>query len=554
MSLLTSIQESEKYRSSSSLPHQVVDVEKLSDKEIMKILNRMLPTDVIKIGPFHIYYLIRDLNKDLWNEMLKYISIFYDNACRGELSESYQTKFKDSNLMVLCSTHDVEQYKKYNLDVLNGFLIAKYDIPKREANIDIICFQNLETSKNEKLKISGGLLLHCLGLNIIRQLKIKHVYLEASVENLIYYYYKLGYRLGKERCGEEDLVTDLHDKYPIDKVIDRLPKYYSNLENGFSYPMKWCDFDENDICFESFQKFRENVSLVTDEMLTSDIGKIEKDKYFGPSDEPKKYRVIKKISENEYYGLYDKEYIVIIYLWRVTDKNAQMLKDKLKCIRKAQKFCDYISCYIEHFKWSDDELVVVMSWKEEYESLEDYLSKRLQLQEIDGDRIIENISNVLESIYSIDIVIEISEKNVWISPETLEIYIPRITCDQDIDEENNIQSDNENFLSELENTIYVSNSEVERMNKEIVERTRLLIRKIGDRDLDDDIIEDLDSKMKSLGEDLNRVNFEMNNMIANVYIHSDDIISNIKRLSKIALGDKILTLKRKKKWLRMLNI
>jgi len=558
MSLLNDIIRSQEYKSASLLPSQIVEIEKLSDSAIMKIFSRMLPTDIINIGPFYIYYLLRDVDRELWNSMLEYIKIFYNQTCRGEIAELYQTKFKEANLMVLCVSHDKDIYDEYKIDVLNGFLIARYDIPRKEANIILICFQNLSLDKlqseDKRLRLSGGLFLHCLGLNILRQLKIKNVYLEASVKELITYYYRLGYRLGKEYCGQDDKITDLHQFYPIEKVINKLPRDYADETYDFSYRMKFCDFDEKSICFEAFQKFRENISLISSEMLTSRI-KSKKEMYLGPSDNPKKYKIIKMISDQsnskEYYALDDNN-IVRIYLWNINKFNIQKLKDRLRCIRKVRKLCDQISCYIEHFE-IDDHVVVVTSWMDGYVSLEDYLSQRLQLVDVDENTITNNIYKLLDELYSNQIYPNLSDKNtkeiIKISPETLDIYITSMICEED---PNHTKEKNSEFVDELYDSIFTSNRENDLMNKEIVKKTKELI-KILKRIEDRDETQQFEEKIRSFGEELNQTNFKINNMIVNVYIHSDDLLKNIERLSNIALSERILSLSRKKKWLKLLR-
>lgn len=559
MSLLENIKRINQYKSASLLPNRVVEIENVSDKEVMKIFSRLLPTDVLKFGPFYIYYLIRDVDVSLWNGMLEYIQMFYEETCRGEISESYQSKFKEANLMVLCVSHDKDIYDKYEMDVLNGFLIAKYDIPRNEANIILVCFQNLYYQQEKKLKLSGGLFLHCLALNIIRQLKIKNVYLEASVKELISYYYSLGYKLGKEFCGQEDEITNLHDLYPIEKVIKKLPRDYANEDYDFSYRMKWCDFKEDDICFRTFQTFRENLSFVSQDMLKTKV-KNKKEIYLGPSENPKRYKVIKTLTNEpyskEYYGILNdgkekSENVFHIYVWTKKKSNVQKIENNLLCIRKARKFCEEISCYVEDFLIGE-EIVVVTTWRDGYESLEDYLSKRIQLEIMDEDIITKNLYQVLEKMYSLDIVPSISEKNIWISPEKLDIYIPTIICNGDV----NI---NKEFIEELYDVIFSSNKELNRLNKQIVNTTRELVKILKRETFVVDKthrreINELDDKIRSFGDDLNRANFHMNNMNVNVYKNSDDLIVNIENLSRLSLTNKILSMSRKQKWLKLLKM
>jgi predicted P-loop ATPase/GTPase len=122
--ILESIDKIQNYKNASKLPHQIVEIDKLSNKDIMKIFYRILPSQILKIGPFYIFYLLKDVDTVLWKAMLEYIRIFYNQTCREKISTAYKKNFEDANLMVLCISQDQEIYTKYKMDLLNGFLIA----------------------------------------------------------------------------------------------------------------------------------------------------------------------------------------------------------------------------------------------------------------------------------------------------------------------------------------------------------------------------------------------------------------------------------------------
>jgi len=543
MSIVEELSRIKKYKSVSRLPHQVIEIDKLADKDVMKIFYRLLPTDIIQIGPFYIYYLLKDVDRPLWNGMLDYISTFYSETCRGEISKSYQRKFEETNLMVVCVSHDEGIYKKYGIDVMNGFLLAKYDVPEKMANIILICFQNIYSfgdAKDKKFKLGAGLFIHCLGLNILRQLEIKNIYLEASVKELIPYYYNLGYKLGKKRCDEDDKITNLHDRYDIQTVIEKLPKNYADDEYDFAYRMKWCGFHEKEICFRAFQSFRENVYKVSEEMLKSKV-EIKDDMYLGPLDMPNKYRIIKELkddgSQREYIVIDNKDRLFRVYIWK--KKNTNILP-KIRCIQKVKKYCKEISCYVEDFE-IDDNIYLITEWRDGYETLEDYLTKRLELEEMNEDMITKNIYRVIDKLLLVGVVPKLSEKNIWISPDTLNIYIPKVSCDGD-------EEKNREFVEELHDTIFDGNRSLGMMNKEIVKKTRDLIKILKSKN-----VKDMDKKIRSFGEELNQANFKMNNLSVDIFHVSSEIIDNIKMLSDIAITKDILSVYRKKKWIKILK-
>lgn len=549
MSLLKELSLIQDFKSASQLPKQLIQIDKLSDSEIKKIFSNLTPNEIIQIGPFTIYYLLKDNDIPLWNSMLEYIDIFYDQTCRGEISKSYKRKFKEANLMVLCVSHDEEIYKKHKIDVLNGFVLARYDIPKSEANIILVCFRDIsETKMNEKpirVKLGGGLLIHCLALNILRQLKIKNVYLEASDKELIKYYYSLGYKLGKSPCGKKDKITDLHEVDDIDTIIRNLPKDYADEKYEYAYRMKWCGFNEENMCFKAFQTFRDKISEVKEEMLKSP--KIEKmesiykeDIYIGPSN---KYKVIKTIESipKQLYAVDEKNKLYCIYIW--SKKVEENIKEVLECIQKAIDFCDEISCFVEVFE-TDRQIAIVTTMRDGYITLEDYLTKRFEKEMMDGDKIAKNISQVLNHIYSLNMIPKISEKNIWVEPNTLEIYVPTIICKGD-------KKKNTKFVEEVYDTIINSNITLKKINDSIIKSKDTLIEILNKKDSSE--IKEINKSVKKFGEKLNKTWFEMSNVNRDMFVSSKKrgmkkIIENIENITELLLTIHVSSLDWKSKW------
>ena len=554
-SLLKDIHRIQNFKNASQHPNQILEIDKLSNKEVLKIFYQILPSQILKIGPFYIFYLLKDADPVLWKAMLEYIRIFYNQTCREKISTAYKKNFDDANLMVLCVSQDQEIYIKYKMDLLNGFLIANYDVPKKEANIILVCFQDIY-NEGKKFKLGGGLFLHCLALNILTQLRIKDVYLEASDKNLIHYYGNIGYKLGKSPCGKRDKITDMYMEHEnLDEIIQRLPVNYADEQYDYAYRMKWCGFDERDFCFKAFQTFRDQIGNVKEEMLKSklslDIEESEEE-YIGPKNDPKKYKIIQLISDKdyykEYYGISSSNQLVRIHLYS-KDITERDFNARLKCIQKSKQFCDEFSCFLDTFETYTDRVVITTS-RDQPESLEEYLTKRYRSQRMDEEKITKNISKVLNDMYSLDIIPKISEKSIGIFPQTLEIYISNITC-------NGEERKNTLFIKEIYNTIVESNKEIDRLMSELKKRKDEVVEQIRSKDTDE--WKGLNLEVKKFGDQVNEFIFKSDNITDNPFIPStkkkwsDKLMENIENLHLILLNNEWISFEWRNQWLKLLN-
>jgi hypothetical protein len=553
-SLLEDIDRIQNYKNASQLPHQIIEMDKLSNKDILKIFYQILPSQILKIGPFYIFYLLKDADPVLWKAMLEYIRIFYNQTCREKISTGYKKNFTDANLMVLCISQDQEIYSKYKMDLLNGFLIANYDVPKKEANIILVCFQDIY-NEGKKFKLGGGLFLHCLALNILTQLHIKDVYLEASDKNLIHYYGNIGYKLGKSPCGKRDKITDMYKEYEyLDDIIQKLPPNYADEQYDYAYRMKWCGFDERDFCFKAFETFRNQIGNVKEEMLKSkssfDIEETEE--YIGPKNDPKKYKIIQLITDKdyykEYYGVSSSNQLVRIHMYSKDIKESDF-NTRLKCIQKSKQFCDEFSCFLDTFDTSVDRVVITTS-RDQQESLEEYLTKRYKNQLMNAEKITKNISKVLNDMYSLDIIPKISEKSIGIFPQTLEIYISNITCSGE-------ERKNTLFIKEIYDTIEESNKEFNRLMTELKKRKDQVIGQLSSKNQDE--WKAFNIEVKKFGDKVNEYIFKSYNITDNPFIPStkkkwtDKLMENIENLHSILLNNDWISFEWRNEWLKLLN-
>jgi hypothetical protein len=220
-----------------------------NNTEIMKKFSKFKPTEILQIGPLTFNVVFRDdIEYDMiWEELYTYVVAFTDYVCQNTpdtfgtrpsktyIGKNYENK---ANLIILCSIHNEPIYKEFGIDALIGFFLCDYDL-KQKAHIIATCYHETK---------GAGLLLRCIGLSILKNLKFKDVYTEAINRKLIEYYNQLGFRLGKKLCGEKDKVLDMYGKHDLDEIMIALEEGITTSEYMSAWPMKWCDFDEKKIC------------------------------------------------------------------------------------------------------------------------------------------------------------------------------------------------------------------------------------------------------------------------------------------------------------------
>ena len=89
-----------------------------------------------------------------------------------------------------------------------------------------------------KINLSFGIILRCILLQYTKKIGYVNVYNDASNIELIPYYTRFGFRLGKEKCGVQDKITDSHNAHLIKKTekmfydkLDHYEAYKKSLEN-----------------------------------------------------------------------------------------------------------------------------------------------------------------------------------------------------------------------------------------------------------------------------------------------------------------------------------
>jgi hypothetical protein len=269
--------------SSESMEYFSIDFDKLTNEQIKFVISDWLPNQIIKIGPYSIYYLRKDIvSQDFWNDL---VDLLYKpvskEACRGKINKNYIYEgLFGANLIVLCFLRStitetkIIDSKKIKRELLHGVFVAEYGkeydfLDKDEAFIVNTCFVEIK-----QLKIKLGLFMRCLGLSILKNLGIRHIYTEALNKELVKYYGSLGFKmfipdnidtLTQYPKGKKLKCNDTYAVEQIDKIYKKL-----NLQNIIELVQgkepKWymsiCNFDETDICFKSFDSLRKELRKV----------------------------------------------------------------------------------------------------------------------------------------------------------------------------------------------------------------------------------------------------------------------------------------------------
>ncbi len=151
-----------------------------------------------------------DLRKALLNDR--------SEACRWSINDKYLEEALDkTNLGYVVTFPESFYTQQYQREKIAAFILASHD--NNTGFVYLVCNMRFFSDRLNELTGSGevpfrfGFLLHCYVLREFRNLGIAEVYLDASSLDLVKYYTMLGYRLGKEPCGEDDPLTTLHEAF-----------------------------------------------------------------------------------------------------------------------------------------------------------------------------------------------------------------------------------------------------------------------------------------------------------------------------------------------------
>ena len=255
------------------------------------LLPKLRQTSELEIGKFKLaIYRREEVSVELWEDYWKFIIEHHIGSCHWNDFEYYLIAHKaDINVLVMM-THLIENVdgtintaREYSN--LTAFCFAS--ITGEEAFIVTTCGRKIssrirqaekrpsggfkssdENNKAEILtELSPGIIVRCLMVNYLFLNGVRYIYNDAAEPGLVFYYAKLGFRLGQEKCNQPDPITQLHEQFIGEgrgnEIIEQLPAGYEST--GFR--MKLCDLQHNLICqraVESLVKFDEVVNKYTD--------------------------------------------------------------------------------------------------------------------------------------------------------------------------------------------------------------------------------------------------------------------------------------------------
>lgn len=198
-----------------------------------------------------------------------------NDACHFEIGKDYYDKIIEKirfAIVILFYSDDLNKY------VYDSFILCE-ELSPTELYISLTCSKEIYSDKkylanNGKkdsndnplsplslgnIKTGFGVILRCIMLKYTKSIGFVNIYNDAAGYDLIPYYTRFGYRLGKSACNTSDIVTDEHEK----SILDANDKeFYLKLKdseyktpNGFR--MKLCGNKYENMCDYSYKKIKE---------------------------------------------------------------------------------------------------------------------------------------------------------------------------------------------------------------------------------------------------------------------------------------------------------
>lgn len=208
-----------------------------------------------------------------------YILTQISETCRWEISQQYLQESLDKSNLGLVITFPQEFYvENYAYDKAAAFALAT-DNGDGTGQIHLICAMPIYSEKLANIRgdfrlgevpFRFGLFLHCRLIDELQRRGVREIYLDAATQRLVDYYARFGYRLGKERCGVDDVVTQQHQWYlglsAEDKLsnplLSWLPADYESVK-GVGFRMKLCHLIEaRDMCSMSHVYIQQALDFV----------------------------------------------------------------------------------------------------------------------------------------------------------------------------------------------------------------------------------------------------------------------------------------------------
>lgn len=251
------------------------------------------PGDHFSFFKFHVrFYDLERSGHERFREHLSQINIGL--TCRSLINQKYfQDHIKKSRFVILVQ-HDSNQDEEFGVEAL---IMAEPHL-KRGMYIPLICANQIFSAKKKyaqwakiqqdskkilttsemsrlceslnvgEIKLSLGVYLHYVLIKHCIKTGFTNVYLDASREDLIGYYQRWGYLLGRNPCKELDMVRNTHEKW----ILNNKKATEEDLPSGFKtnrgFMMKLCEKRHSIFLVKMEQYAKAKIDQAWDDLMT----------------------------------------------------------------------------------------------------------------------------------------------------------------------------------------------------------------------------------------------------------------------------------------------
>jgi hypothetical protein len=222
-------------------------------------LFQLRPNDIVEWNGF--LFKFYDFNNKSHEKYKSLIQINTNSVCKKQIKDEYLKESTDAcdYLITVTDSKEYQAYKSTSNPDLNdspdlkniyAFIMnntLNYGT-KLNTYTSILCSMDIYGDDGESKVITFGLLIMYIMLNYLKSVGFVNAYLDAAYDELLPYYSRWNYRLGKGSCELADAVTEKHNEIIKLNVADELKSFYSHLDDDkytteHGYRMKLCGID-----------------------------------------------------------------------------------------------------------------------------------------------------------------------------------------------------------------------------------------------------------------------------------------------------------------------
>jgi hypothetical protein len=213
------------------------------------------PGDTVRFLDFYIkFYDFTIPRQTKYKDILSHYT--YREVCDWKIAPDYYIEaIKDASYMISISFIP----RNWPKETFAAFIIATVKNDK-DIYYKLLCARNFYSERDKtEFNPSFGIYLQCILSKYLYSAGYKNIYLDASSENLLGYYNRWGFLLGKKECNTKDEITEQHIEAIKNGII---PQFYNRIEKSdyktnAGYRMKFCNFNFNVLCEYARQKMHQ---------------------------------------------------------------------------------------------------------------------------------------------------------------------------------------------------------------------------------------------------------------------------------------------------------